>query len=52
MYHLLNADHRLGNRFTGSTTTMQLISTDYDDATAQVDVDTTLLINIMTLQFL
>jgi hypothetical protein len=47
MYHSLNADCRVGNRFTGPQHNKNAAYTDNDDATAQANVDTTLLMNII-----
>jgi hypothetical protein len=47
MYHLLNADHRVGNRFTGPQYNKNAADTYYDDASAQANVDATVLMNII-----
>jgi hypothetical protein len=48
MYRSLNADHRVGNRFTGPQYNNNAADTDYDDATAKANVDVTaLLMNII-----
>jgi hypothetical protein len=47
MYRSLKADHRVGNRFTGPQHNNNAAYTDNDDATAQANVDATLLMNII-----
>jgi hypothetical protein len=47
MYCSCNADHRVGNRFTGPQYNKNASDTDYDDNTAQENVDATFLMNII-----